>query len=161
MRWFPLLIICVAATVHGQQIPRDLQGTWVISRILPTRTISCWGDVEGKSILGTRIEYSEHLFRWKNKSIKNPAIEVRTLTAEQFHDEYSGGGANDSQVTFEQLRIHTKQVQQVTIKHPFIGFTEATSEIPGDSVLLKNRNTIIFSVCNLYFEAFRMSHARH
>jgi hypothetical protein len=46
----------------------------------------------------------------------------------------------------------------VAINHP--GTTSELpaepSEIPGDIVLLKSHNTIIFSICNVYFEAKRL-----
>jgi hypothetical protein len=44
----------------------------------------------------------------------------------------------------------------VSIEHPPAEITRATTEIPGDLLLLKNRNTIVFSVCNVYFEAKRL-----
>jgi hypothetical protein len=74
------------------------------------------------------------------------------LTAQQFHDENSGGGSKSSQVTFAQLGIKTDHVLEIKISHPDASITGASTEIPGNTVLNKDKNTIIFSVCNIYFE---------
>ena len=47
-------------------------------------------------------------------------------------------------------------MKQVSIGHAPATISSATTEIPGDVVLLKNRNAIVFSVCNVYFEAKRL-----
>jgi hypothetical protein len=160
-KWFPLLFIALVSSLHAQQIPQQLWGAWTVTQILPANTISCWGDKEAKALLGTRIEYSANLFRWKTAEVKNPKATVKTYTAEQFRDEYSGGGANSSQVSFDQLGIHAHQVDQVTIEHPDADITGGTTQIPGDTVLLKSNSSIVFSVCNVYFEARKLPDNRH
>ena len=75
------------------------------------------------------------------------------VSAEQFHDEYSGTGSNSSQITFRQLGITAKQVLLISIHHHSANITGETNEIPGDEVLVKNKDTIIFAACNAYFEA--------
>jgi hypothetical protein len=60
---------------------------------------------------------------------------------------------NGSQVSFRQLGMKVLETKQVSINHAPAKITGATTEIPGDDVLLKNRNAIVFSVCNVYFEA--------
>ena len=143
------------ATSAGQNTENALYGKWKIRRILPARTISCWGDKEARTIVGTEIEYSQSYFRWKNIIVKNPKATARTVTAEQYHDENSGGSSNSSQVTFQQLGIAAKQTTLITIEHSPGEVTGATTEIPGDQVLIKDKDTIVFSVCNVYFEAQR------
>jgi hypothetical protein len=106
-------------------------------------------------LIGTELAYSAQSFRWKNIRTKNPTATSRTLTAPQFHDENSGGGSNSSQVTFAQLGIKTDHVLEIKISHPDAGSNGATSEIPWDTVLSRDKSTIIFSVCNIYFEAQR------
>lgn len=145
----------------AQTITQALWGKWTVRRILPTTTISCWGSEEAKNLIGTELEYSSRLFRWGKVLTKNPSVKITTITASQFHDEYSGGGANDSQVTFQQLEIKEDKIIQVEITHPAASITGATIEIPGDRVLLKDQNTIVFSVCNIYFEAKRIIPSNH
>jgi hypothetical protein len=146
-----------ANSAPAQTIPKELFGRWTVLRELPATTISCWGEEEAKKLIGTEIEYSSESFRWNEVLTKNPMAEITTVTANQFHDENSGRGLNSSQVTFRQLGIKADKAMQVTIQHPGVSIPKATGEIPGDNVLIKDKNTIIFSVCNVYFEAKRKS----
>src|SRR5262249_27890669 len=114
-----------------------------------------WDKAKADSLLGTEIEYSAESFRWKDVVIDHPVAETKLITAKEFHDDNSGQGAKSSQVTFHRLGITAEQATQVSIEHPAADITGETIEIPGDSVLIKDQNTIIFSVCNVYFEARR------
>jgi len=96
------------------------------------------------------------MFRWKNFVTSHAVAEIRMISAEQFHDDNSGQGSNSSQITFNQLGIQAKQAMQVSIHHPPAKITGATIEIPGDEVLVKDKDTIVFSACNVYFEAKRV-----
>ena len=136
---------CIAA----QNIPVELRGKWRVVRILPANTISCWGDKEAKALIGTEIEYTANSFRWKDKSIPHPSVEIAVVTADEFQKEYSGSG---SFVDFHRLGIRTSPATKVHIGHPPADITGGTIEIPGDEVFIKDRNTIVFSVCGVYFE---------
>ena len=142
---------------QGQTIPEQIWGKWVVTRQIPTTTISCWGAAEAKTLLGTEIEYSPEVFRWKDVVTTQPVAEARIVNAEQFHDDNSSKGANSSQITFRQLGIKANQAMLISIHHPPAEITGGTSEIPGDEVLVKNKGTIVFAACNLYFEAKRIS----
>jgi hypothetical protein len=141
---------------QGQTIPEQIWGKWVVTRQIPTTTISCWGAAEEKTLLGTEIEYSAEVFRWKDVVTTQPVAESRTVSAEQFHDDNSSKGSNSSQITFRQLGIKAKQAMIISIHHPPAEITGGTIEIPGDEVLVKNKGTIVFAACNLYFEANRV-----
>ena len=52
-------------------------------------------------------------------------------------------------VSYTHLDVYKRQ------GHEPANITGATIEIPGDDVLIKDKNTIIFSVCNVYYEARR------
>jgi len=153
MTW---MLVTLATSAMTQIIPEELWGKWIIRRELPTSTISCWGEDDARAIIGTEIEYKADFFRWQHEVGRGLAARVAIVTAKQFHDENSGGSVNSSQVSFRQLGISTATARQVTIDHDPAKITAATTEIPGDVVLLKNHNTIIFSVCNLFFEASRI-----
>lgn len=150
------LVLLAGSVATAQNIPQELVGKWVIQRELPTRTISCWGEKEAKAIIGSEIEYTTDSFRWKRVVVKHPTVEVHVVRAEQFERENSSPSVNGSQVSFRQLGINAPETKQVSIEHPPAEITKATTEIPGDLLLLKNRNTIVFSVCNVYFEAKRL-----
>jgi len=159
------MLILIAASLtwcmamQAQVIPKQIWGKWVVSREIPTTTIACWGETKARSLLGTEIEYSADIFRWKGVVTPHPVAEARIISAEQFHDENSGTGANSSQITFRQLGIKAKQVTEITIHHPPANITGGTIEIPGDDVLVKNKDAIVVSACNVYFEAKRASTA--
>jgi hypothetical protein len=155
-----LLIALLATAASAQGIPKELWGKWVVKRQLDTTTISCWGDKEARGLIGTEIEYKAATFRWGKVTTEKARATVRSVTSQQFHDENSGGGANSSQVTFEQLGIRAANAKLVTIEHAPAAITGSTIEIPGDALLVKSRDSIIFSVCNVYFEARRKSAVR-
>jgi hypothetical protein len=149
------LIALQAAAPATHEIPAQLQGDWVVTRLIPTRTISCWGNRDAKKLLQTSIHYGTDSFRWKDHRAPDTEVAIRSITAFQFRVEYSGGGAADSQIDFSELGIRAPSATIVTLSHPDANITGATVEIPGDWVLLKSSDTIIVSVCNLYFEAHR------
>jgi hypothetical protein len=61
--------------------------------------------------------------------------------------------------SYPEPAIKAKEAMLISIHHPPAKITGGTIEIPGDQVLVKNEDTIIFSACNLYFEAKRVSTA--
>ena len=130
------MVILIAASLtwcmatQGQAIPKQVWGKWIVSREIPTTTISCWDETEARVLLGTEIEYSAEAFRWKNVVTAHPVAEAEMVSAEQFHGDNSGRGANSSQITFRQLGIKAKQAMQITIHHP-----------PGEYYWGNNRNS--------------------
>lgn len=155
-RSFCALFLLVCSALTAQNIPKELIGKWAIQRELPTRTISCWGEKEAKAIIGSEIGYTADSFTWKHIVVKHPTVAIAVVSAEQFQRENSSPSVNGSQISFRQLGIDAPEMKQVSISHEPAEITGATTEIPGDVVLLKNRNAIVFSVCNVYFEAKRL-----
>jgi hypothetical protein len=149
------LFVNVVMSLTALEIPSQLHERWVVKRDLPTSTICCFEEKEARKLIGTEIEYTANSFRWGQTVTTHPTVQIKVMSAEQFHKEYSGGGANDSQVSFEQLGIKALHVTQIMLGHEPANITGATIEIPGDDVLIKDKNTIIFSVCNVYYEARR------
>jgi uncharacterized protein YecT (DUF1311 family) len=136
-------------------IPVQLIGRWTVVKTLPTKTISCWGEAEAKSVIGTEIVYTAESFQWKDAVTRSPKVTQTVLSARNFELNNSGGGANDSNVSFKQLGIATPRATQITIEHADANVTGGTTEIPGDVVILRDSNHLVFSVCNLYFLAER------
>jgi len=44
-----ILLVGLAKSVPAQTIPKELWGTWVVHREVPTTTIACWGDKRPKN----------------------------------------------------------------------------------------------------------------
>lgn len=157
------LLLCILGLLQGQEaekrhsMPETIVGTWIVSREIPTKTASCWSKEDTRKLLRTELQYSDKVFRWDKTTIENPMVEVRTVTAQEFHDENSGAGPHGAEITLQELGINSDSVTEIAIKHsPGHVFTE-TSEVPGDDVIVKDPATIVFSVCNVYFEAKRVS----
>jgi hypothetical protein len=144
-----MLIALQSAAPVTHEIPAQLQGDWVVTRLLSTRTISCWGNRDAKKLLKTSIHYGTDSFRWKDHRAPDTEVAIRSITAFQFRVEYSGGGAADSQIDFSELGIRAPSATIVTLSHPDANITGGTTEIPGDWALLKSSDTIVISVCNL------------
>ena len=151
-----LISDAVAQTRAESVVPSELWGKWTIVREINTRTISCWGEKQARQTIGTAITYSPNGLIWKNLRTRAQGAKVRLITARQFHDENSGGSTNGSQIDFQQLGIKGPVAKQITIHHPDQSITGTTSEFPGDEVLVRAPDSIVFSLCNLYFEAIRV-----
>jgi hypothetical protein len=154
-----LINVCVLAVLiassAAKDIPKELRGKWKVTREIPTSTIACWGSKEAKQLIGTEIEYSADSLRWKDRLTRDPQVAVSSITAEQFRLEYSGGGSAGSRVTFKQLGIRSAETKMVALTHSDIEPINDAPELPGDTVLFKGKDKIVFSVCNVYFEAHR------
>lgn len=152
-------LLCILGLPQGerrQPIPESIVGTWIVAREVPTKTVSCWSKEDSRKLIRTELQYSDKTFRWDKTTIENPVVEVRTVTAQEFHDENSGAGPHGAEITLPELGINSDSVTEIAIKHsPGHAFTE-TIEIPGDDVIVKDHATIVFSVCNVYFEAKRL-----
>lgn len=140
----------------GIALPQELLGKWKINKILPANTISCWDDKQGRAIVGQVIEYDTSSLKWKGSNIKSLGVTTTMVKASDFQIENSGSG---SSVSFSDLGIHAKQAKKVDIGHAEFSWEDGnpggTTEIPGESVLIKNPETIVFSVCSTFFEAHR------
>lgn len=158
LSWVFIVLVCTVDCGSAQNIPPELHGRWVIQRKLPTSTISCWGEKEAKRLIGTEIEYTATSFRWGAIVTNHPKVEIAVVTSQQFHDENSGKGRDSSQVSFLQLGIRAPKAAQVEIEHAPSTLPN-TTEIPGDMILLKNRTTLVLAVCNVWFEARRLTHS--
>ena len=140
-----------------KEIPAEIRGRWVVRRLVPTTTISCWSQRDADRVIGSELEYAATTFWWEKKLTTSTGVTVRRVTAEQFQTENSGGGTDGSYVDFRQLGISATEVTMIAIAHPPAEITGATVEVPGDEVLVKDADTLVFSVCGLYFEAKRVS----
>jgi len=153
---FAIGLLNTVTIASAQNVPKEVWGKWVVRREVPTTTISCWGEREARKIIGTELEYSEKIFRWSSIITNDPIAESKIITAQQFHDENSGGSVNSSQVDFQQLGIKQARTTEIKIHHADAHVSAATNEIPGDDIVVKDPTTIVFSICNIFFEAKRV-----
>ena len=79
------------------------------------------------------------------------------MTPELFARENNGA---DSGATLQlsDLNITTAAgVTEVDLQHEDADITGATTEVPGDSILIAGRDRIVVSACGVYYEATRLT----
>lgn len=137
-------------------IPPMLIGNWSVTKIIPTQTVGCWDEKQAQQLIGNKIGYKANGFTWQDQQLRNLGVTISTVEAQEFVEDNSG---DSTYVDFPVLGISTPSVQRVIIQHQDVtvaGITDQGSEgVPGDNVLLKDNNTLVFSQCGVWFEAQR------
>lgn len=145
-----------AAPNAAAPIPSALIGNWSVTKIIPTQTVGCWDEKQAQQLVGNSINYKAGGFIWHEQQLINQGATATTVEAQEFVEDNSG---DNSYVDFPILGISTPSVQRVIIQHQDVsvpGITDQGSEgVPGDNVLVKDRNTLLFSQCGVWFEAQR------
>lgn len=141
----------VGLSLSAEPLPSRLQGTWHITRVLPTSNTGCWDRQQAEPLVGSNLTYRDNAMRWRGGSVPLEDVTTRNVTASEFARENGGDGS----VSFAQLGIHTQAVTEVDLQHEDMDITGASTEVPGDSVLLAGPNRIVVSACGVYFEATR------
>ena len=151
------LLLCGSAAVlspslaRGQAMPALILGSWRIVKILPTHNPQCWDQEQAKSLVGTVLKYRQGVMTWKGGDIDVPEALSRTLSRRKFNDEYK--------VDLPELGIRTDNVTEIDLQHEDADITGATTEAPGDTVVLAGSGhipeRIIVSACGVFYEAVR------
>ena len=145
-------LFLTVATLPAEPLPGRLQGTWRIVRVLPTSNTACWGPEQAQPLVGSTLTYREDSLRWRDGSVPLNDITTRTVTADEFSKE--NGGA-EGRASFSELGIRAHSVLEVDLQHEDMDITGATTEVPGDSVLMAGPNRIVVQACGVFFEAMR------
>ncbi len=153
-----LASIFLASALAAEPIPGRLQGSWRIVRVLPTTNNACWGREQAAPLIGSILMYRENTLRWHGGEVTLDDVSTRKLTAAEFSKENSG---SETPASFRQLGIEAPSVMEVDLQHEDMDITGATTEVPGDSVLLAGPNRIIISACGVFFEATRTGGITH
>jgi hypothetical protein len=146
------LAVAASPTVVPDTLPGELLGTWKIIRVIPTQNQACWPSA--RTLVGATLTYQPGAMRWRGGEVPLTGVVTRSLTAEEFRQEaaQTWGVA----LTLADLHIATPIVTEVDLQHEDADITGSTTEVPGDSVLLARRNTIVVSACGTFFEAVRI-----
>lgn len=138
-------------------IPSALLGRWSVTKIIPTQAVGCWDEKQAQQLVGNQIDYKAGSFTWNDRILRNQGVTTTTVEAQEFVED---NASDSAYVDFPILGISTPSVQRIIIQHQDIsvpGITDQGSEgIPGDNVLVKDSNTLIFSQCGVWFEAQRL-----
>jgi hypothetical protein len=145
-------VMLTAVSLPAETLPSQLAGSWRITRILPTHNTACWNDEQAQPLVGSTLSYSRDAMQWRGGTVPVQGVVVRQVTEKEFRNENSGSSGG---VDFLQLGIRTRQVMEVDLQHEDADITGATTEVPGDSILVAGPNRIIVSACGVFFEATR------
>jgi hypothetical protein len=128
-------------------MPSAIQGSWRITRILPTTNKPCWTPAQAAKLVGSTLRYRQGAMVWQGGEVPTPEALTRTLTRRHFQDEYH--------FDLTELGIRTDSITEIDLQHEDADITGATTEVPGDTILLASPARIIVSACNVYYEALR------
>lgn len=154
--WMTTLLISsfagLTTRANAEQLPASLRGTWRITRILPTTNSACWTHEDARSLLGSTLTYSQYSMRWRGGVVPLQDIDTRRVSAEEFRKENDG---TPEPASFQQIGVHVPALTEVDMQHEDADVLPASTEIPGDSVLMVAPNRIVVSACGVYYEATR------
>ena len=148
-------LLAVLPRAEGQEaLPREVAGTWRITRVLPVRPGSaCWTEEQAGALVGTMMTYTAASLRWHGGVVPLTGVTTRTVgTAELAEEEQRG----DRAVTLAELGFTRASVREVNLQHEDADVTGATTEVPGDSVLIAGPGRLVMRACGVYLEARRV-----
>jgi hypothetical protein len=145
------LMASLTSSTSAEPLPNGLRGTWKITRVLPTTNAACWNKEQAMPLVGSTITYRADSMTWRGGVVPVEGITTRDVSAEQFRKENGG----ETPAEFAQLGIRAKSVTEVDFQHQDQDITGATTEVPGDSVLIVSPTRIVVSACGVYYEATR------
>ncbi len=149
------LFALMTGHLSAEPLPAALRGTWRITHILTTHNVTCWGQQQAAKLVGSTLSYSDRSMRWQGGSVPLQGIVTREVTADEFATE--NGGSSTNVLNFDMVGIHGISVTEVDLQHEDADITGATTEVPGDAVLLAAPNRIVVSACGVYYEAVKAS----
>lgn len=144
-----LAAILGASGAAAQSIPPSLSGKWRIVKILPTHNQQCWDEARAKALIGTVMVYQAHAMVWQGGGVPITDALSRTLTRRKFQEEY--------QVELPELGIAAGSVEEIDLQHEDADITGATTEVPGDTILLAGPGKIVVSSCGVFYAAVRVA----
>lgn len=144
--------VFAATGASADPLPAQLAGTWRIVRVLQSSPDACWSTEQASPLVGSSLTYRQHAMRWREGEVPLSDIFIRSVDAKDFHQETAG---TVNATTLERLGIHAPYITEVDLQHEDMNITGATTEVPGDTILMVAPNRIIVSACGVYFEARR------
>ena len=145
-----LALSSVAA--HAQAMPGAIAGHWRIVRILPTKNSACWDPSKAHSLVGTTLHYEPQRLTWHGGPFPISQALTRTLSPRSFQDEYK--------IDPSDLGLRSPNVQEIDLQHEDADITGATTEVPGDTILVAGPGRIVVSACGVFYSAVRVTGAR-
>jgi hypothetical protein len=142
-----LLVALSTASLSAQSMPASIVGKWRITRVLPTTNPQCWDRDRAKTLIGTLLTYQPHAITWQGGPATISEALTRTLSRRKFQDEYK--------VDLPEIGISALSITEIDLQHEDADFTGATTEVPGDTILLAGPGKLVVTVCGVFYAATR------
>ncbi len=140
--------LLLPAFADAQALPASVAGTWKIVKILPTKNTQCWDAERARMLVGSTLRYSAGKLTWQGGDFAITEAFTRTLSLRKFQDEYK--------IDLADLGIRAPSVQEIDLQHEDADITGATTEVPGDTILLAGPGRIVVSACGVFYSATRV-----
>jgi len=144
----PLLVAVLALfaiPIAQAQLPKDLAGCWLTTQILRTANVQTMGPAEAHSFIGRKLIFSASTARSGSTVLRSPEYYVRQVKGSDFADAF--------QIRLEDIGIPTDSATEVDIYREKSQLTE----FPGNLLLLKDKETLVWNWRGTFFEAKRCS----
>ncbi len=141
------VVWALAPLASAQAMPASITGSWRIARVIPTHNKPCWDEDRARTLVGSTLRYRQGAMIWQGGEVDIPEALSRTLSRRKFQDEYK--------VDLAELGIHADSVTEIDLQHEDADITGATTEVPGDTIVLAGPGRIVVSACNVFYEAVR------
>ncbi len=138
-----VLALFASPTTAHAQMPKELAGCWLTTRVLHTSNVQSLGTAEAQSFIGRKLRFSASTARSGDTVLRSPEYYVRQVKDSDFADAFhirlkDIGIAGDSAVEVDIYR----QKNQLT-------------EFPGNLLLLKDKHSLLWNWRGVFFEAKR------
>jgi hypothetical protein len=136
---------------RAQSMPASISGKWRFVKMLPTRNPQCWDEERAKTLIGTTLTYAPKIMFWQGGSEPITEVLTRTLSRRKFQDEYK--------VDLPELGTAAASVEEIDLQHEDADVTGASTEVPGDTIVLAGPGRIVVSACGVFYSAVRIAAA--
>lgn len=151
-----LVALLVAGVVFGlpvraraqEALPREVAGVWWITRVLPVHAAgACWTEKQAEPLVGSLLTYTGSSMRWRGGVVPLTGVTTRMVGIADLAEEAPRGDPN---LKLADLGFSEARVREVNLQHDDADITGATTEVPGDSVLLAGPGRLVLSACGVY-----------